>query len=250
MSHQNGVSNSKWKEVTNQEADLYRFESVLIPIIPTFIIIIMALLFNKFSSKKQMKNGNDNKINKKRSEDDNNKETITNNSNLKETKNKNKNNNKGNLLGGIPRYKEDLNKKENKKIFIKKINKKGKIQTEILKSLLKNDFITAFFKGINKYKGFGDKDIKSAFTEILNHKEDKKEKENFFYMNNFDSIKKYKPITEDGLEDNNNILVYYLDNENKEKMNIYNKNDLLNENEIIIINYNSKEIKLLFPKEI
>ena len=250
MSHQNGVSNSKWKEVTNQEADLYRFESVLIPIIPTFIIIIMALLFNKFSSKKQMKNGNDNKIIKKRSEDDNNKETITNNSNLKETKNKNKNNNKGNLLGGIPRYKEDLNKKENKKIFIKKINKKGKSQTEILKSLLKNDFITAFFKGINKYKGFGDKDIKSAFTEILNHKEDKKEKENFFYMNNFDSIKKYKPITEDGLEDNNNILVYYLDDENKEKMNIYNKNDLLNENEIIIINYNSKEIKLLFPKEI
>ena len=54
MSKNTDGMNYKSKEVKDDESYFYRFESILIPIIPTFIIIIAAILFNKFSPKSKM----------------------------------------------------------------------------------------------------------------------------------------------------------------------------------------------------
>ena len=212
MSNQYG----EMKEKNKDEEYFYRFDSILIPIIPTIIIIIMGILFRKFSSK--------------------NKKYVPKKEEKKEK------DNKGSLLGGNPRYKQDNTKKENKPKFKTVIEKNEK---EILNSLIKSDFFMSFFKSINKYKGFTGKEIENIFKE--NEKEIKID--DYFFLGDFSYLKKYKQINKNDGINKDNILIYYLNSDKNEKQSIYNKNDIIKDNEILWINYNSKEIKLLLPKQ-
>ena len=209
MSYKNNDRKYKLTEVKESEELFYRFENILIPIIPTILIIIMGILFRIFSSK----NKNKKTLIKK---NDSKKEIQTENNN--NIISKNKNSNKGSLLGGNPKYQ----KKNMKKIF-------------------KNKFMYSIFKKINKNKGFDELDIENILKESF---EEKKIKiDDLYFIDDFNYIKKYEPNIKK--EEKNNINMYYL-NENKEiKNNLYNINDLIKENKIININYNSKEIKLL-----
>ena len=209
MSYKNNDRKYKLTEVKESEELFYRFENILIPIIPTILIIIMGILFRIFSSK----NKNKKTLIKK---NDSKKEIQTENNN--NIISKNKNSNKGSLLGGNPKYQ----KKNMKKIF-------------------KNKFMFSIFKKINKNKGFDELDIENILKESF---EEKKIKiDDLYFIDDFNYIKKYEPNIKK--EEKNNINMYYL-NENKEiKNNLYNINDLIKENKIININYNSKEIKIL-----
>ena len=209
MSYKNNDRKYKLTEVKESEELFYRFENILIPIIPTILIIIMGVLFRIFSSK----NKNKKTLIKK---NDSKKEIQTENNN--NTTSKNKNSNKGSLLGGNPKYQ----KKNMKKIFA-------------------NKFMFSIFKKINKNKGFDELDIENILKESF---EEKKIKiDDLYFIDDFNYIKKYEPNIKK--EEKNNINMYYL-NENKEiKNNLYNINDLIKENKIININYNSKEIKIL-----
>jgi len=62
MSEQNGKYKYKYhlNENMNKEEYFYRFESILIPVILTFLIVIMAFLYRKFSSKNKNKNSENN----------------------------------------------------------------------------------------------------------------------------------------------------------------------------------------------
>ena len=211
MSYKNNDRKYKLTEVKESEELFYRFENILIPIIPTILIIIMGILFRIFSSKNK---------NKKTliEKNDSKKEIQTENNNNNNIINKNKNSNKGSLLGGNPKYQ----KKNMKKIFA-------------------NKFMYSIFKKINKNKGFDELDIENILKESF---EEKKIKiDDLYFIDDFNYIKKYEPNIKK--EEKNNIKMYYL-NENKEiKNNLYNINDLIKENKIININYNSKEIKIL-----
>ena len=209
MSYKNNDRKYKLTEVKESEELFYRFENILIPIIPTILIIIMGILFRIFSSK----NKNKKTLIKK---NDSKKEIQTENNN--NIISKNKNSNKGSLLGGNPKY----GKKNIKKIF-------------------KNKFMYSIFKKINKNKGFDELDIENILKESF---EEKKIKiDDLYFIDDFNYIKKYEPNIKK--EEKNNINMYYL-NENKEiKNNLYNINDLIKENKMININYNSKEIKIL-----
>ena len=209
MSYKNNDRKYKLTEVKESEELFYRFENILIPIIPTILIIIMGILFRIFSSK----NKNKKTLIKK---NDSKKEIQTENNN--NIINKNKNSNKGSLLGGNPKYQ----KKNMKKIFA-------------------NKFMFSIFKKINKNKGFDELDIENILKESF---EEKKIKiDDLYFIDDFNYIKKYEPDIKK--EEKNNINMYYL-NENKEiKNNLYNINDLIKENKMININYNSKEIKIL-----
>ena len=209
MSYKNNDRKYKLTEVKESEELFYRFENILIPIIPTILIIIMGILFRIFSSK----NKNKKTLIKK---NDSKKEIQTENNN--NIINKNKNSNKGSLLGGNPKYQ----KKNMKKIFA-------------------NKFMFSIFKKINKNKGFDELDIENILKESF---EEKKIKiDDLYFIDDFNYIKKYEPNIKN--EEKNNINMYYL-NENKEiKNNLYNINDLIKENKMININYNSKEIKIL-----
>ena len=209
MSYKNNDRKYKLTEVKESEELFYRFENILIPIIPTILIIIMGVLFRIFSSK----NKNKKTLIKK---NDSKKEIQTENNN--NIISKNKNSNKGSLLGGNPKYQ----KKNMKKIFA-------------------NKFMFSIFKKINKNKGFDELDIENILKESF---EEKKIKiDDLYFIDDFNYIKKYEPNIKK--EEKNNINMYYL-NENKEiKNNLYNINDLIKENKIININYNSKEIKIL-----
>ena len=209
MSYKNNDRKYKLTEVKESEELFYRFENILIPIIPTILIIIMGILFRIFSSK----NKNKKTLIKK---NDSKKEIQTENNN--NIINKNKNSNKGSLLGGNPKY----GKKNIKKIFA-------------------NKFMFSIFKKINKNKGFDELDIENILKESF---EEKKIKiDDLYFIDDFNYIKKYEPNIKK--EEKNNINMYYL-NENKEiKNNLYNINDLIKENKMININYNSKEIKIL-----
>ena len=209
MSYKNNDRKYKLTEVKESEELFYRFENILIPIIPTILIIIMGILFRIFSSK----NKNKKTLIKK---NDSKKEIQTENNN--NIINKNKNSNKGSLLGGNPKYQ----KKNMKKIFA-------------------NKFMFSIFKKINKNKGFDELDIENILKESF---EEKKIKiDDLYFIDDFNYIKKYEPNIKK--EEKNNINMYYL-NENKEiKNNLYNINDLIKENKMININYNSKEIKIL-----
>ena len=211
MSYKNNDRKYKLTEVKESEELFYRFENILIPIIPTILIIIMGILFRIFSSK----NKNKKTLIKK---NDSKKEIQTENNNNNNIINKNKNSNKGSLLGGNPKYQ----KKNMKKIFA-------------------NKFMFSIFKKINKNKGFDELDIENILNEAF---EEKKIKiDDLYFIDDFNYIKKYEPNIKK--EEKNNINMYYL-NENKEiKNNLYNINDLIKENKMININYNSKEIKLL-----
>ncbi len=211
MSYKNNDRKYKLTEVKESEDLFYRFENILIPIIPTILIIIMGILFRIFSSK----NKNKKTLIKK---NDSKKEIQTENNNNNNIINKNKNSNKGSLLGGNPKYQ----KKNMKKIFA-------------------NKFMFSIFKKINKNKGFDELDIENILKESF---EEKKIKiDDLYFIDDFNYIKKYEPNIKK--EEKNNIKMYYL-NENKEiKNNLYNINDLIKENKMININYNSKEIKLL-----
>ena len=211
--------NGDIKEKNKDEEYFYRFDNILIPIIPTVLIIIMGILFRMFSSK--------------------NKKNIP---KTKEKEEKKEKDNKGSLLGGNPRYKQDNIKKENKPKYK---TGKEKNEKEILNSLIKSDFFMSFFKSINKYKGFNEKEIENIF------KENEKEIiiDNYFFMGDFHYLNNYKQIEKSDDINKDNILIHYLDNDNKEKQSLYNKNDLIKENEIMWINYNSKEIKLMLPKQ-
>ena len=211
MSYKNNDRKYKLTEVKESEELFYRFENILIPIIPTILIIIMGILFRIFSSK----NKNKKTLIKK---NDSKKEIQTENNNNNNIINKNKNSNKGSLLGGNPKYQ----KKNMKKIFA-------------------NKFMFSIFKKINKNKGFDELDIENILKESF---EEKKIKiDDLYFIDDFNYIKKYEPNIKK--EEKNNINMYYL-NENKEiKNNLYNINDLIKENKIININYNSKEIKIL-----
>ena len=211
MSYKNNDRKYKLTEVKESEELFYRFENILIPIIPTILIIIMGILFRIFSSK----NKNKKTLIKK---NDSKKEIQTENNNNNNIINKNKNSNKGSLLGGNPKYQ----KKNMKKIFA-------------------NKFMFSIFKKINKNKGFDELDIENILNESF---EEKKIKiDDLYFIDDFNYIKKYEPNIKK--EEKNNINMYYL-NENKEiKNNLYNINDLIKENKIININYNSKEIKIL-----
>ena len=226
MSGQIGINNYNGKENSNQEDYFFRFENALIPIIPTFAIIIIAILFNKYSSKS--KKNFKNLINKK---GENNPEKKG------ENKINKKNSCKRSLVGGNPRYKQDKNKSE-------KNIKKQKKEEETLESLVKSPFFMDFFKSIYKQKGFDGKNIENLFNEDLN----KRKMEKYFFMDNHNSIRKFKIIENVDFNNKNNILLYYLDENKNENEDIFNKNDFINEYEIIIINYDSKEIKLIFPK--
>ena len=218
MSTQNDEINKN-----NKEDYFYRFENILIPIIPTIIIIIIAILFNKFSSKS--------KINNKKRKD--NKENNT---------TKENNNSKKSLLGGNPRYKQNNKKPEIKTKY--NINKDIKNNNkEIIKSLCQSYFFMPFFTVINKQKGFSNKTIENIFKEEI------KEKEKLFFMDDFNSINKYKTFDNNNIKNNDSLLINYIDDNNAEKENIFNKDDIFNDYEVIIINYNSKEISLLFPKQ-
>ena len=120
MSYKNNDRKYKLTEVKQSEELFYRFENILIPIIPTILIIIMGILFRIFSSK----NKNKKTLIKK---NDSKKEIQTENNNNNNIINKNKNSNKGSLLGGNPKYQ----KKNMKKIFA-------------------NKFMFSIFKKINK----------------------------------------------------------------------------------------------------
>ena len=209
MSYKNNDRKYKLTEVKESEELFYRFENILIPIIPTILVIIMGILFRIFSSK----NKNKKTLIKK---NDSKKEIQTENNN--NIINKNKNSNKGSLLGGNPKY----GKKNIKKIFA-------------------NKFMFSIFKKINKNKGFDELDIENILKESF---EEKKIKiDDLYFIDDFNYIKKYVPNIKN--EEKNNINMYYL-NENKEiKNNLYNINDLIKENKMININYNSKEIKIL-----
>ena len=209
MSYKNNDRKYKLTEVKESEELFYRFENILIPIIPTILIIIMGILFRIFSSK----NKNKKTLIKK---NDSKKEIQTENNN--NIISKNKNSNKGSLLGGNPKYQ----KKNMKKIFA-------------------NKFMFSIFKKINKNKGFDELDIENILKESF---EEKKIKiDDLYFIDDFNYIKKYEPNIKK--EEKNNINMYYL-NENKEiKNNLYNINDLIKENKMININYNSKEIKIL-----
>ena len=211
MSYKNNDRKYKLTEVKQSEELFYRFENILIPIIPTILIIIMGILFRIFSSK----NKNKKTFIKK---NDSKKEIQTENNNNNNIISKNKNSNKGSLLGGNPKYQ----KKNMKKIFA-------------------NKFMFSIFKKINKNKGFDELDIENILKESF---EEKKIKiDDLYFIDDFNYIKKYEPNIKK--EEKNNINMYYL-NENKEiKNNLYNINDLIKENKIININYNSKEIKIL-----
>ena len=211
MSYKNNDRKYKLTEVKESEELFYRFENILIPIIPTILIIIMGILFRIFSSK----NKNKKTLIKK---NDSKKEIQTENNNNNNIINKNKNSNKGSLLGGNPKYQ----KKNMKKIFA-------------------NKFMFSIFKKINKNKGFDELDIDNILKESF---EEKKIKiDDLYFIDDFNYIKKYEPNIKK--EEKNNINMYYL-NENKEiKNNLYNINDLIKENKMININYNSKEIKIL-----
>ena len=211
MSYKNNDRKYKLTEVKESEELFYRFENILIPIIPTILIIIMGILFRIFSSK----NKNKKTLIKK---NDSKKEIQTENNNNNNIINKNKNSNKGSLLGGNPKYQ----KKNMKKIFA-------------------NKFMFSIFKKINKNKGFDELDIENILKESF---EEKKIKiDDLYFIDDFNYIKKYEPNIKK--EEKNNINMYYL-NENKEiKNNLYNINDLIKENKMININYNSKEIKIL-----
>ena len=211
MSYKNNDRKYKLTEVKESEELFYRFENILIPIIPTILIIIMGILFRIFSSK----NKNKKTLIKK---NDSKKEIQTENNNNNNIISKNKNSNKGSLLGGNPKYQ----KKNMKKIFA-------------------NKFMFSIFKKINKNKGFDELDIENILKESF---EEKKIKiDDLYFIDDFNYIKKYEPNIKK--EEKNNINMYYL-NENKEiKNNLYNINDLIKENKIININYNSKEIKIL-----
>ena len=211
MSYKNNDRKYKLTEVKESEELFYRFENILIPIIPTILIIIMGILFRIFSSK----NKNKKTLIKK---NDSKKEIQTENNNNNNIINKNKNSNKGSLLGGNPKY----GKKNIKKIFA-------------------NKFMFSIFKKINKNKGFDELDIENILKESF---EEKKIKiDDLYFIDDFNYIKKYEPNIKK--EEKNNIKMYYL-NENKEiKNNLYNINDLIKENKMININYNSKEIKIL-----
>ena len=211
MSYKNNDRKYKLTEVKESEELFYRFENILIPIIPTILIIIMGILFRIFSSK----NKNKKTLIKK---NDSKKEIQTENNNNNNIINKNKNSNKGSLLGGNPKYQ----KKNIKKIFA-------------------NKFMFSIFKKINKNKGFDELDIENILKESF---EEKKIKiDDLYFIDDFNYIKKYEPNIKK--EEKNNIKMYYL-NENKEiKNNLYNINDLIKENKMININYNSKEIKIL-----
>ena len=209
MSYKNNDRKYKLTEVKESEELFYRFENILIPIIPTILIIIMGILFRIFSSK----NKNKKTLIKK---NDSKKEIQTENNN--NIISKNKISNKGSLLGGNPKYQ----KKNMKKIFA-------------------NKFMFSIFKKINKNKGFDELDIENILKESF---EEKKIKiDDLYFIDDFNYIKKYEPDIKK--EEKNNIKMYYL-NENKEiKNNLYNINDLIKENKMININYNSKEIKIL-----
>ena len=211
MSYKNNDRKYKLTEVKESEELFYRFENILIPIIPTILIIIMGILFRIFSSK----NKNKKTLIKK---NDSKKEIQTENNNNNNIISKNKNSNKGSLLGGNPKYQ----KKNMKKIFA-------------------NKFMFSIFKKINKNKGFDELDIENILKESF---EEKKIKiDDLYFIDDFNYIKKYEPNIKK--EEKNNINMYYL-NENKEiKNNLYNINDLIKENKMININYNSKEIKIL-----
>ena len=211
MSYKNNDRKYKLTEVKESEELFYRFENILIPIIPTILIIIMGILFRIFSSK----NKNKKTLIKK---NDSKKEIQTENNNNNNIISKNKNSNKGSLLGGNPKYQ----KKNMKKIFA-------------------NKFMFSIFKKINKNKGFDELDIENILKESF---EEKKIKiDDLYFIDDFNYIKKYEPNIKK--EEKNNIKMYYL-NENKEiKNNLYNINDLIKENKMININYNSKEIKIL-----
>ena len=211
MSYKNNDRKYKLTEVKESEELFYRFENILIPIIPTILIIIMGILFRIFSSK----NKNKKTLIKK---NDSKKEIQTENNNNNNIISKNKNSNKGSLLGGNPKY----GKKNIKKIFA-------------------NKFMFSIFKKINKNKGFDELDIENILKESF---EEKKIKiDDLYFIDDFNYIKKYEPNIKK--EEKNNIKMYYL-NENKEiKNNLYNINDLIKENKMININYNSKEIKIL-----
>ena len=211
MSYKNNDRKYKLTEVKESEELFYRFENILIPIIPTILIIIMGILFRIFSSKNKNK-----KILTKKN--DSKKEIQTENNNNNNIISKNKNSNKGSLLGGNPKYQ----KKNIKKIFA-------------------NKFMFSIFKKINKNKGFDELYIENILKESF---EEKKIKiDDLYFIDDFNYIKKYEPNIKK--EEKNNINMYYL-NENKEiKNNLYNINDLIKENKIININYNSKEIKIL-----
>ena len=210
MSYKNNDRKYKLTEVKESEELFYRFENILIPIIPTILIIIMGILFRIFSSK----NKNKKTLIKK---NDSKKEIQTENNN-NNIINKNKNSNKGSLLGGNPKY-----------------------QKNNIKKIFANKFMFSIFKKINKNKGFDELDIENILKESF---EEKKIKiDDLYFIDDFNYIKKYEPNIKK--EEKNNINMYYL-NENKEiKNNLYNINDLIKENKIININYNSKEIKML-----
>ena len=55
MSYKNNDRKYKLTEVKESEELFYRFENILIPIIPTILIIIMGILFRIFSSKNKNK---------------------------------------------------------------------------------------------------------------------------------------------------------------------------------------------------
>ena len=213
MSYKNNDRKYKLTEVKESEELFYRFENILIPIIPTILIIIMGILFRIFSSKNKNK-----KTLIKKNDSKKEIQTENNNNNNIINKNKNKNSNKGSLLGGNPKY----GKKNIKKIF-------------------ENKFMYSIFKKINKNKGFDELDIENILKESF---EEKKIKiDDLYFIDDFNYIKKYEPNIKK--EEKNNINMYYL-NENKEiKNNLYNINDLIKENKMININYNSKEIKIL-----
>ena len=212
MSNNNNRINNKWTEVNQKDELLFRFESILIPIIPTILIIIMGILFRIFSSKNKK-----NKILTKKNDE---KKETQNNNNNNNIINKNKNNTKGNLLGGNQRY----HKKNIKKIF-------------------SNKFLLSIFKKINKNKGFDELNIENILKESFEEKNIKID--DLYFIGDYNYIKKYKPNIKKN--EKNNIMMYYLDENKKIKNSLYNINDLIKENKIININYNSKEIKLLFP---
>ena len=220
MSKNIGEYNYNSKEGKNEESYFYRFESIFIPIIPTFLVIIAAILFNKFSPKSNM---NNKKIKDKKEDDNIKQKNNDTKNNTKKNSNSNKNKNKkGSLLGG--------NQRDNKKI---------------LESLTKSNFFMPIFKSIKKFKGFDNEEIEKTFNDYFEEQKIPK----FFFMDCYNSINKYKSIENKESKNNNLIMVYYLDNNSIENEDIYNKNDLINDYEIIIFNYNSIEINLLFPKK-
>ena len=213
MSNPNGNIHNKWIEKNDKEEYFFRFESVLIPIIPTILIIIMGILFRIFSPKYKNNNKSSTKKEPVKKEEQNKNTNIT---------NKDKKNNKRSLLGGNPRY----NKKNITKVY-------------------SNKFLMSIFTKINAHKCFSELAIEKILKEAI--EEDTSQIEDLYFIGDYNYIKKYKPNIKKN--EKNNLMVYYLDENKKIKKNLYNKNDIINGNKIIDINYNSKDIKILFPKE-